>query len=79
MTTPGKVATCRQQLGRYGRRVAQTAETHRGKPRPDVLRELLDATAQVSGCIPIRQLEVLARRISDGEDIDTPAEEHHIA
>jgi hypothetical protein len=79
VTTPDTSNQLRATLDRYNQRVAEIAETRRGAPRPDILRELIEATAEFSGCIPIRHLEVLARRISDGEDIDDPAEEDHIA
>lgn len=79
MATPEALADYRQRLDRYNQRIDEIADTLRGAPRPDIFRALIEATAEISACIPIRQLEVMARRISDGEDTDEPAEEWHIA
>ena len=79
MATPEALENYRHQLDRYNQRIDEIAATLRGAPRPDALRALIAATAEIGACIPVRQLEAMARRISDGDDIDDPAEEEHIA
>jgi len=79
VATPEALESYRHQLDRYNQRIEEIADTLRGASRPDILRALIGATAEISACIPVRQLDLMARRISDGEDIDDPAEEDHIA